>query len=118
MSDTNSQLEIDSVDSPETPERASNIDSDLSESTEWMVSNYFNLKNPSTEQTDMMKFVTKVFGEGKESRGDVIKAIRDADYRLPPPRMGESRLINLHRYATLLNNQRETQKDIDRMKRW
>lgn len=80
---------------------------------------YFDISDPSDKTQAKFKDIYEYFrGDKKEYQDfDLIRDLRDAQFKLGTTPMGESRLDQIHRYATLMRQSKQLEEELRSMSR-
>lgn len=90
----------------------------ISDVSKWEMGSLFDMREFSKEDTQQIEDIYKMLGEQYKDRGDILNEVKMAIEQLPPPRVNETKLNNVHRYITLLTEELRAKKERQKLTRW
>lgn len=78
---------------------------------------YFNIESPSAKNTEMFEDIAAYFGDRPEGAGELIFMLRELESRLGEPRLGDTRLSQVHRYIRAAQSVKDSKREMDSMLR-
>lgn len=90
----------------------------ITDVSKWEMGSLFDMREFSKEDSQQIADIYEMLGEHYKDRGDILNEVKKAIHQLPPPRVNETKLGNVHRFITLLTQEMKARKEREQLQRW